>query len=210
MTTLVPLDKWVDTIVGRLNGAVPEMVRTEVTNTVREFFVESSVWQIEFRMGVQAATSTYDLSSAIPEGEVTFIQKAHFKERLLTPAAEFPFAWDEEGDPHYYWSPEPGLMRLAPIPQIDEDQVMRVRVALQPSGCEVPDWIERLFFRAIATGTLGRMYGHPKRPYTNPQLAAQHSQNFRSSIARARSMANRRFTTAEHTFRFPRGWSPVI
>ena len=210
MTDFVGVDKWVDTILGRLNGAVPDMVKTEVTNAVREFFVESNVWQVEVLLNVEEDKATYDLRGMVPNGTVTYILHVLFKERLLTPVAEFPFGWDTGGDPHYFWSPEPQLLRLAPIPTVSEEKVVRTRFALKPVGCQVPAWIEDLFFRVIADGALGRMYMHPKRPYTSPLLGERHAASFRAGIARAKSMANRRFTRAEHTFRFPRGWSPVV
>lgn len=210
MTAFVNLDRWVDTIMGRLNGAVAEMVRVEVTNAVREFFIESTVWQVEVLLDVEENTPTYNLTNIPAKSRVVFILHVLFKERLLTPVAEFPFGWNDGGDPHYYWSPEPGVLRLAPIPTVSEKEVIRTRLALQPTSCEVPDWIESHFFRVIVDGALGRLYNHAKRPYTSPLLGDKHSNSFRAGIARAKSMANRRFTRAEHSFRFPRGWSPVV
>lgn len=210
MTTFVTLDRWVDTILGRLNGATPEMVRTEVTNAVREFFVESTAWRADILLGVEEGVSTIDLSGAISNADTLFILRAHFKGRAMSPVEEFPWFWESSGDPTQYWSPEPAKMRMAPIPERTEEAVLRLKLALKPSGCQVPHWVEDVYFKAITDGALGRLYLHPKRPYTNPQLGALHAANFRSGIGRAKSLSKRRFTTAEHSFRYPGGWSPRI
>ena len=210
MTKLVGLDKWVDTLLGRLNGAEPQMVRTEVSNTIREFFRESTVWRQDLFLKLKAGTPTYDMTGMIPGASVLYVLQAFYNERLLRPVENFPYNWQEQGTPHSYWSPEPELIRFAPIPAEDDATNLRLRVALRPTDCQVPDWTESHFFGAIADGALARIYLHPKRPYSSASLGAMHGQKFARHVASARSQASKRFTTAAHAFAYPRGWSPIV
>ena len=210
MTTFIGIDKWVDTILGRLNGAQPAMVKVEVGNAVREFFKESTVWRQDILTDTKKDTPSYDVSDLVPNATVFYVHQAWFKERYLNPVENFPFGWKDTGDPHDYWSPEPGVIRLSPIPGKDEEDSLRLRVSLRPSGCQVPDWTESHFFGAIVNGALARIYLHPKRPYSSASLGQIHDSKFRRNIVSARSQSTRRFTPAEHAFRFPGGWRPQV
>ena len=210
MSTFVGIDKWVDTILGRLTGAMPEMVQTEVRNAVREFFVESTAWRQEVRTGVKAGESTIDFRGVVSKADTLFILQAFYKGNRMQPVEDFPYNWEDGGSPTAFWSPEPGVMRMSPVPDQTEEQALRVMLALKPSGCDVPSWVEDIYFKVISDGALARLYAHPKRPYTEFGLAAYHSGQFRAGIARANSISKRRFTPAEHSFRFPGGWRPRI
>ena len=208
----VSIDPWVNTVLGRLNGAEREMVKTEVQNTIRDFFAESTVWRVDLLLDTRAGQFTYKLDGLVPNTDVLYVHSAHHFERPLNPIEPLPFDRNYTGDPHQYWSPSPGEIRISPIPGKTEADALRLRVSLRPvpGSCQVPDWIEKAFFGVILDGILARMYLHMKRPYTSPTLGERHSRLYQKGIVRARSMGSRRFTPADHAFSYPQGWSPII
>jgi hypothetical protein len=61
-------------------------------------------------------------------------------------------------------------------------------------------WLE-----AIRFGTLANIYAMPSKPYSNPNLAATYIREFKSRIARARSIADNNFNGAQGgRWSFPR------
>lgn len=210
MTQLVGIDAWVDTILGRLTGAVPDMVKTEVTNTLRDFFVRSTVWRADLFLFVTKGVALYDLKGLVAGGKPAFVHEVYYDERPLQPVADIPWDRNVTADPRQYWSPEPGLLRLSPIPQRTEDDKLRLSMSLQPSGCQVPEYIKDQFFEGILSGAVAKLYMHPRRPYSNPSLGERNRLSYERQIVRARSIRNTRFTSAAHSFRYPRGWSPRV
>ena len=212
----VGLESWVNTVVGRLSGAQREMVETEAVNALRDFFTESTVWRVDLQFDARKEEKLYDLTAMLPDASPLFIHRAFYKsgstDRYLNPIDSLPFDRDYLGDPINYWSPQPGLFRPSPIPDEDKENAFRLWISLQPDLAtkQVPDWVERQFFKGILDGILSRMYLHPKRPYSSAVLGERHSNSYTRQVTRARAMVTRRFTSAPNSFRFPGGWSPVI
>jgi hypothetical protein len=67
------------------------------------------------------------------------------------------------------------------------DDEVRVRAILIPTetATTFPDVAAAKHYEALLDGLLGRLYGHPAKPYSNPQLATYHLNRFRNAIGEA-------------------------
>jgi hypothetical protein len=66
-------------------------------------------------------------------------------------------------------------------------------VICKPSSlaAPMPSFLVDQWNEALRDGILARLYRHPSKPYSSPQLAGMHGQRFRNQILLARDMARR-------------------
>jgi hypothetical protein len=110
----------------------------------------------------------------------------------------------------------PGYISITTAPDAEARKYpLRVCLALSvaPSciECDCDDWdIEEwcwdTFFQAWLDGTLGRLYGMPSKPWSNPTIAVYHGRRFRNAMAYRKQEAIRGFSYNLPAWRFPRGW----
>lgn len=202
-TALVSIDEWVTELTARVPNASSGGIRTELKASFREFFTKSAMWIEEVTVNVKADKAIYRLSSST-EGQVLYIHKVIFNGIPL--ALSSAVLHNVTGV--YAYSPAPGELQLFPTPTEDVDAGLYVTVSKTPCSpiTQVPREVYTYWFDDILDGALGRIYGQPSKPYSNQLVAQYHLKRFRDSIARARDVGRKKYSSSTIPWHFPRGW----
>ena len=216
----VTLDTWLKDSLPNLPGALRSVAARELVLAGREFFERSYAWtdMIENQNAVagrkQYWTSPFDqYSNVIAVLWVAFrgIDLARFPRRPSRRTNDSGVPNDEADLPTgYYADVAPDAIEL--WPDIAEgtqnlEGVLTFHVALTPKTTveHLPRIAEIKFYDAILDGFLARMYMHPNKPYSSPQLAAAKRQNFNHWIGRYMGQAKGGYITAQN-WSFPPSW----
>lgn len=186
----VALTNWLKDLLPHTPGIVRSVARREVIKAAREFFRDSTAWR-EVVQSAYFADGAYALT-AVPQStdsEVLTILSVEANGVPLTLKAERPTGDRPDGTPTC-WYPVPGTVdgfEVWPTPDQYDDEIL-VRVVLIPTDAatSLPDVAARRHFDGILDGALGRVYGHPAKPYSNPTLAEYHLRRFRNAISKAK------------------------
>ena len=117
-----------------------------------------------------------------------------------------PYVGNDPGNPRaIVGTYKPGTIKVLPMPLGDDLKNLTLTCALtsEDLNCNVPEFVQTHFYDTILSGCLGRMYSHPKRPYSAPSIAVEYKRRFRSGMAEARDMGRRNFTAANSSWQFP-------
>lgn len=202
-----PIATWLKALLPRTPGAQRAVVLDEFRSAAREFFTRSFAWREVIgpfdAIGAQAA---YTLTSADPLADVAAVLQVDYNGRPLNSAAAKPPVANESADtPTAWYSPGLGTFSLSPVPNTTAPGMLVAYVALtlKPAATDVPDYVYMHFYDALFDGTLGRLYAHPAKPYSNTQGAQYHLSRFRSAIAEGAGMAKEGLINAQN-WRYPR------
>jgi hypothetical protein len=191
---MVAFSAWLKDALVSTPGATRAVVKRELINAAREFYRETTALR-EF-VGpetITAADETYDLNTLIAtpaQYEVSLVLSAAINRIPLARLTEQPHGEYEEAEmPNKYFMASSGVLNLWPRPLTQIDDALTVYVSLIPkeAATALPDDAAVHYYDALRDGMLGRMHGHPAKPYTNPVLAEYHLKRFRNAIGKARS-----------------------
>jgi hypothetical protein len=100
---------------------------------------------------------------------------------------------NDTGTPRFVFG---GATSLTLVPTPDADGTLALEVILKPApdATGVDDSIFNEFREAIVRGALSRLMLSPKKPYSNPTLAAYHQQQFTVKTAAAGTRSARNYT----------------
>jgi len=178
---------WLKDILPRTPGVVRQVAKRELILAAREFYRDSYAWR-EVIESVYWDDGTYQFTVPTPHSyaEVIQIMQVEVNGSPLTPKSERPMGDRGDGTPTVWFPTGPDRMEVWPTPEMYED-TLRVRVVLIPDveATELPDIAAAKHYEALLDGVLGRLYAHPAKPYSNPQLGEYHLRRFRNAIGAA-------------------------
>lgn len=183
----VSISIWLKDILPRTPGVVRAVAKREFINCAREFYRQSGAWR-EVVESVFFADNDYQYT-VVPENtesEVIQVTSVEVNGIPLTPKVERPLGDRYDGTPTMWYPTGLASIEIWPTPEMYDDEV-RVRAILIPTDAAVtlPDVAYAKHYEALLDGTLGRLYGHPAKPYSNPTIATYHLNRFRNAIAEA-------------------------
>jgi len=183
----VSISVWLKDILPRTPGIVRAVAKRELINTAREFYRQSGAWR-EVCESVFFADGDYQYT-VVPESadsEVIQVTSVEVNGIPLTALTERPLGDRDDGTPTIWYPTGLATIEIWPTPEQYDDEV-RVRAILIPADTSttLPDSAYAKYYEAMLDGVLGRLYGHPAKPYSNPTLAEYHLRRFRNAIGEA-------------------------
>jgi hypothetical protein len=189
-----------DLVLPDVPGAPPSAVDVALRQAAIAFAEQSLAWRYNHPdIAVTSGTAQY---AFVPPDQavVHAIHYAAFNgSEIATRVDESSvtiYDWrNQTGTPEYVFG---GAISLTLVPTPDADGVLTLEVILKPSAdaTGIDDSIFDEFREAIAHGALSRLMLSPKKPYTDPALAAYHQQQFTIKTAAAGMRAARNYTRA--------------
>jgi hypothetical protein len=198
------IDIWLKDLLAYTPGAERKVVRQELLNTLRDFFNESYAWRNSTTQNLRAGRSKYYLSPVDAHTDVAGVLAVYVDGVELLPLPEYMQTDTQPGNPRYFYCFAPDGIELFPTPSTAIARGLRIQGAMvpNPNVKRVPAIAVTKFYNPILDGTLARMYSHPNKPYSSPQMAAAKQQLYKYGVARARAQSRRGFTSAD-PFSFP-------
>jgi hypothetical protein len=168
-----------NTLIARLPGASIATIELEMSNAAREFFLESGAWHETIIANMVEGRSRYDF---FPEsGSIGFISDLWINGQRYTPVSGNSL-------PIRGWT---GYFQvLTPTPSETVEKAIQINASVIPDecGCSIPPDLLNHYFEALLDNTLGKLYSHVNKPYTNLQMAMFHTGRYRAHLARARAV----------------------
>jgi hypothetical protein len=183
----VSLSVWLKDILPRTPGIVRQVAKRELVNAAREFYRQSGAWrEVLENTYFDSGDYQYTVVPYDPESEVIQVTSVEVNGTLLTAKTERPVGDRQSGTPTLWFPTGLDTIEIWPTPEQYDDEV-RVRVVLIPmdTTSTLPDSAYAKHYEALLDGVLGRLYGHPAKPYSNPALAEYHLRRFRNAIGEA-------------------------
>ena len=184
-----PIATWLKDILPRTPGIHRKVAKRELLLTCREFCVDSGVWrEVLEPVDIVADTNEYTFVSSDPTADVFQILYVESEGRPLTKITQRPLdATTPTGTPRAWYPKAMNVVRLWPTPNAALPATLRARVllTLKDTATEVPDFFYTKFYDALLDGVLGRIFAHPAKGYTNPELGQYHLRRFRAAIKTA-------------------------
>lgn len=170
-----------------------------IQHAAAEFFDRSQLWYYDHPLiDVVAAEPSYPFAPPDANSEVCGIRQAWYGGIKMWPRApvslnEMYRDWQTQtGTPYYYSRVSRLAIRIVPIPIVDLADGLKVWVNLKPTktapGIDseyMDEWKD-----VIAAGAKTRIARIPKKPYTNPDMAAVWFQEFKDGYNLALQQAN--------------------
>lgn len=183
-----PISLWLKDVLPMTPGAVRTVVKREFQLCAREFYRDSTAWR-EVIESVYWADGLYQFTVPTPHSyaEVMQVVEVEVNGQALRMSSERPRGNRPDGTPTTWFSTGPDSIEIWPTPEMYEDTV-RVRAMLLPTEdtTVLPDVAKTRHYEGLRDGLLGRLYGHPAKPYSNPTLAQYHLSRYRNAIATAK------------------------
>lgn len=210
-----PKDVWMTTLMSRCRSADEGVLLLELENAMREFFESSMAWQDELGPYTISAGTDLELdkiSSLTEDGlSVVYVREVRVGDYYAIEIPKDPGMVDTISDAEpilYYYCPVPNVIHFEPPNAVDVLGITYVRAALRPKTCNsiIPDFVGTHLFEPILDGTLGRLFGYTDVPFSNEAKSQYHLRRFRNGIGKWRDQAERKFTKADRTWLYPRGW----
>lgn len=183
----VSISVWLKDILPRTPGIVRAVARRELINAAREFYRQSGAWrEVLENTYFDDGDYQYTVVPSNSESEVIQVTSVEVNGSLLTAVTERPVGDRQDGTPTQWFPTGLNTLEIWPTPEQYDDEV-RIRVILIPteSATTFPDAAYAKYYEALLDGVLGKLYGHPAKPYSNPSLAEYHLRRFRNAIGEA-------------------------
>lgn len=201
MTTL--WSSFYDYVMPDVPGAPAAAVDIALRQSAIAFCEKSLAWRyVHPEVVVTSGNATYDFIP--PSGAaVHAVMYAEWNgDAISCNAGELNIAanvadWrNATGTPAYVIFADTDSLQLVPEP--DSNGTLTMNVTLKPdlASTGIDDAIFREYREAIAHGALARLMMSPKKPYSSPQLAQFHAQQFEIKTGHAGTRQDRNFTRA--------------
>jgi hypothetical protein len=177
-------DRVYDNVQANVPGVLLPVVQMELWNTVQEFCRLSTYFRVELNFNLAVGQQLLDFNPYSSEMEVFTV-----------------LGLKSLGMQHYRIDPPALLINTGDTSQPITGWVL---AALKPTNFGyLPPILFDLWFEAMLSGTLARLYAAPMKPYTNPQMASVNMGKFRAEVRRARDQAERFNSSQQSGWRFP-------
>jgi hypothetical protein len=205
---MTDINVWLKDLLPRTPGVSRTVATREFRLAAREFFSQSRAWRETLPpVAVVADQAEYTPVPTDPtNSELLAVDAVEFNGRPLNKLAGRPPGTDTTGiSPWAWFSPEPGAVSVWPTPNQDQADGLRFHISLVPTitATVLPDWVFQRYYDALLDGTLGRLYAHPAKAYSNLTGAEYHLRRFRTSIQQASGDAKQGHNNAQN-WSFPR------
>jgi len=188
-------DKLMDMARVKLPGARDNIIQHELYASMEEFLRTTNVWVEEIEITTVVDEQTYVV---IPTELATIT-------RLISVVDS------DDIDVRAYFK-TPGELYLVTAPSTAE--TLTVKVALTVAGPtddagfpRAPSWIYSKYREDLLDGVVGRMMGHPAKPYSNERLAVYHLRRFRNAMAVAKAEGRHGYLFSGQQWKFPTAFS---
>lgn len=197
-----PISTWMRDVLPRTPGANRKVLRREFVLTCREFFTQSCTWRALVEgIDLVGGTASYTVPSPDATGEIFQIATVEYAGRPLTPLVRRPVTeTTPTGTPTCWYPNGTNSFTLWPTPENTEDDAVRCEVflTLVDTATMVPDIAYQRFYDVLLDGVLGRMFSHPMKPYSSPDLGTYHLKRFRSAMSEFTGMAKQGFINGQN------------
>jgi len=185
------INRIMDNLRIRLPGAVDELMKLELFNTLNDFFQDTNLWRVRLQFSTEVGARSYSLAPLPSSAYVRLISLIDSKGLGVSATMDVP-----------------GTIILATVPNTVQQLVAELTLTVDdPMSVEnypiCPDWALNKYQNDIVDGVLGRMMSQAAKPYSNTQLALYHARSFRSAVAVARMEANRRNIYGAQSWVYP-------
>jgi hypothetical protein len=154
-----------------------------------------------------AGEAEYELDSPDSDSVVLHVRSVTYKGRALSPRSHDELDqlyagrdWmSVAGAPAFYTQFSADTVRLVPVPETSEDDVLQVRVALGVSdtATRIPSDLHTFFARDIVFGAAAMLMKEQGREYYDPVVARDYEFRFYQAVNTARIMASKGRTRAQ-------------
>lgn len=184
----------VETLIPLVRVEVPEcpdiLVQNAILRAAIEFCEKSTFWRETIdELHVSANVAEYDIET--PSGAtMSEIIWATYDDNPLTAKTESQILAYTSGAPSYYALLNPRVIKIAPTPT--GAGIVRLRAALKPkpTATSIRDYVYDEWSEAFYHGALERLFMMPGKPWSNPELALFHQQQFTNAVEDALNIAN--------------------
>lgn len=199
------VDDWLPQCMTRLPGITEELLRQEITDTIREFCEDGRAWTDTFGpLSAKANNPVIYLDPLFQNARVGYVWIAMFTngkgaQKRLTPMASMPAYQPIADQPVGFLMEEPGVVRLNPIPKGDLKNAFLFDLTVIPidATCRLPAVFRTHWWDAIIDGTCSRCMMMVSKPWSNPSIGTMHGKRFRNHIKRARTITASKYNQAQ-------------
>lgn len=191
-----PFDRLMDTIRTYIPGAIDIAIKQELFGVCQEFFRESNVWQevVPFTL-----TQGEDTADVMP-----FTGKIERLAYVVGSENKIPVRNATMPDPYNGTI----LMPFASAGNYEATLIINVSDPISRDVFPiVPQYLMDRHWEVIMHGVLSHFYAHPKKPYSDIQLAALYNSKFKGGYARARNDQNALYRQGAQAWRFPQTYN---
>lgn len=195
-------------------GASEEGIRAELFDVVHEFLDLSNAWYEYIALPIQPNTISYAIypkaggmiNRLIAAWDQNFVGLNGSLSFGIPPGAQVA------GVSQAGFTSPPGAVFSLVYPQIQTftAQVLVAKNVVLPTVKDdlpdAPDWLLPKWSRYFKHGLVGVMAMHPKKPYTNAEVAKYNLAKFQMGAAMASTEAKRSYTYGGQAWRYPGGW----
>lgn len=198
---------WLPDVLPHVPGCAHAIAEHELKRSAQEFFRQTFAWRKDLPLlAVLANQAEIEVETGDPSLEVIRVESVHFDNDKLTPTTRetldkwYGDKWQahSSGKPDNFFSDEPGLIRLYPIPLANalEGVLINASVTLTDDATGLPDRLARKFTEAIYLGARARLMLYPGVPFNNPSMAAVYGKAFQSLVDKFKTDKARSFSNA--------------
>lgn len=203
MPQSVELDRLLANLRVYLPGAVIDVIRGELFETVREFLDFTNVWTEEIDVSIVAGTRAYTLTTAT-NGRINRLLSL-FDSTDLNRVPIAPVRMEIPGQITLGMTPGQSATWVALVGLVNVDaDAYAGDLNVNP---DIPEWIYQQYRAALFNGTLFRMHSQGGKPYSNPEVALFRGKQFLSNKSAARLEVLRGNVWGNHTGTFPRNFA---
>lgn len=194
------LDTWLRDILPLTPGCIAKVRKRELILACREFFEQSAAWRVVIGPRAMIANKKrYYMSPFDAYANIVRVFDVELNGCTLRKYNRRPAGEELASDRPFGWFLDnPEQVRLWPASSTNEANALTFYVALTPkqSVTHLPRVAATHFYDAIRDGTLGRLYGHPAKPYSDTVRAQYHLNRFRAAIGKYAGAAKGGFANA--------------
>lgn len=182
-------DRMKDTLLTRLPGAGSDAVELEMGNAAHEWFLESGTWHEIVFANMVADRTHYELWPSV--GSVGFICDLSINGQAYRPVTANALM-RRQWSGAFQVLTEFGSMDIHPAPTETKPKAIQANVTVVPEDCycEIPPDILNHWYEALLDTTLGKLYSHTNKPYSNAQLALFYIGRYRAHLTRGRRVVS--------------------
>ena len=210
LTTTSFVARILDAVRIQTAGAMDGTLRFELFNVFTEFCQRSNAWHAEVLIPVQYGMFLYEIPTPVDTGQVNrLLWLEGQRPSDLNPSLKSTmYSRGPQRQGHLLTAGSNPILEIEVSPASSE--TWHAHFALAPmdptdtNGLPIlPSWIASKYHDYLASGLLMRLCAHPKKPYTNPELAAVHGRKFYTGISLAEREARTGYMFDGQRWSFP-------